>query len=372
MCRRAAALAAFLALPVAGGVAAAKADVPAGAQAQDPATRATVRVAVVAPARARGRLGEELAQELGASAFAVSQFSLGDEDPRVFADRLLHGRADACVLVGADDRGVTIYLRAPGGSALEHTQLHGEAADRPSRRRLSLAVVERLRRIEDETAAPPAAASAVPGAPAAPPSAVTSTPSGAAASATPAAAVAAGAAPAPVPPSRRAWAFGASSALNLLSARGTPTGHVLLLAERKLNERLDFAAIGSWPVLGAQYTDELAHFIRTWTFDLSAGVNVSLLPRQAALRPVVGVSLGVRTVLAEGEFEFRGSRVTVTPALLGAARAGLRYRVRPLVDLVLEADLSRGVLVLDERTEYERATARERLLRIALGAVFEY
>jgi hypothetical protein len=328
--------------------------------------RAPVRVAVVAPASARGRLGEELAQELTASGFAVSQFSLGEEDARAFNDNLLHTRADACVLVAADDRGVTIYLRAPGsGSAMEHTQLHGEAADRPSRRRLSLAVVERLRGLEGPDEGTRAAVAPTPSPTGMVPLAPPATPAGA-----PVAVLPASVAPAPV--ARRSWAFGASSALNLLSARGTPTGHVVLTAERKLNPVLDFATSASWPVLGAQYTDDSRRFIRTWTFDAQAGLNLLLRDRTAALRPVIGGSLGLRTALAEGEFEFRGSRVTVTPALIGAVSLGLRYRLRPQVDLILNTDLSRGLVLLTERTEYERDTAGERLLRIALGAVFEY
>jgi hypothetical protein len=333
----------------------------AGVTAQTP-VRTPVRVAVVVPASARGRLGEELAQELTASGFAVSQFSLGDEEPRAFTGNLLRTRTDACVLVASDDRGVTIYLRAPGsGSALEHTQLHGEAADRPSRRRLSLAVVERLRRVEGEQDEAPADAAVSAPVVAAPPM-VTAAP----VAVLPAAAT-------PQPQGWRVWAFGASSALNLLSSRGTPTGHVVLQAERKTSDRVDFATSASWPVLGAQYTDPTGHFIRTWTFDAGAGVNLLLRERRAALRPVVGAALGLRLALSEGEFEFRGSRVSLTPAAIGAVNLGLRYRLRPLIDLVLNTELSRGVILIKHSEfEYERNTARERLLRIALGALFEY
>ena len=62
----------------------------------------------------------------------------------------------------------------------------------------------------------------------------------------------------------------------------------------------------------------------------------------------------------------------MTPALSFAVNAGLRYRLRPLVDLVFETDLSQGLLLLTDRRDYEKAAAQERLLRLSLGVLFEY
>jgi hypothetical protein len=235
--------------------------------------------------------------------------------------------------------------------------LTAEQDDRPARRRLCLAVVEHLRRL-GLTPATPAAPSPI--APAVAPLALAAVPTQPAVTTTAA------------DSGRRPWWFGVASDLNVLSARGTPTAHVTLMAEHPLGGAVALAARAAWPVLGTQFTDEM-RFIRTWTFAGEFGAHVRLRDKAATLRPIVGAALGLRCALADtDEFELRASRVMLTPALTLALSAGLRYRIRPLVDLIVATDVSQGLLLLTDRRDYEAAAARERLVRLSLGVLFEY
>jgi hypothetical protein len=335
-------------------------------------------VALVVPAEIHGRLAEELRRELEASQFSVLSLPAATAaDPSATARALLGAgpeRADAgetpaasiggrlIAVVAADQRQITIYAHGPGApEALTTTSLTVEQDDRPGRRRLCLAVVEHLRRIA--LAPSPTAAREV----VAPAQADGAKP--AAAPAIPAPAVNP---PAVGEAARRPWWFGVASDLNILSARGTPTAHVTLMAEHPLGGRLTLAARAAWPVLGTQFTDQ-DRFVRTWTFAADTGVQVRLRDPEARLRPTVGAALGLRFALADtDEAEMRASRIEMTPAATLAINAGLRYRIRPLVDLIFATDLSQGLLLLTDRRDYEKAAARERLVRLSLGVLFEY
>jgi hypothetical protein len=316
------------------------------------AQQAGATVALSVPPESHGRLAEELRRELEASQFSVLSLparAAGAEDERTFAARLLGSSSALVAVVEADAGRIRIFSRAaaPQEPPLL-TELTAQEDDRPARRRVCLAVVEQLRRITPAPAPPPVA-------PARPPAPVPD------------------AVPPPEAGTRRPlWWFGATSDLNVLSARGTPTAHISLIAERPLTERLTVAARAAWPILGAQFTDQ-ERFIRTWTFAAETGVNLRLVDRGAALRPVLGAAIGLRSALTDtDEFEMRTSRIVMTPALSFAINAGLRYRLRPLVDLLFVTDLSQAVIVWPDRRDYEAAAARERLLRLSLGVLFEY
>jgi hypothetical protein len=265
-------------------------------------------------------------------------------------------------VVAVDRSEVTIFAPPtppadPNGPVVS-TPLTTEQDDRPARRRTCLAVVEHLRRL----GLTPAAATAAP-APIAP--VVATVPS----AAVPVQSIVT---PTTADSGRHPWWFGVASDLNILSARGTPTAHVTLMAEHPLGGAVALAARAAWPILGAQFTDQM-RFIRTWTFAGEFGAHLRLRAKEAALRPIVGAALGLRCALADtDEFELRASRVMLTPALTLALSAGLRYRIRPLVDLVFASDVSQGVLLLTDRRDYEAAAARERLVRLSLGVLFEY
>jgi hypothetical protein len=325
------------------------------------------------------RVAEELRSEVEASQFSVLSVPAAADNTRaghrVLAEGLLAKRtADGAGLVAvlAVREGlIVIYARGNGG--LHEIELRGSLANRPSRRRLGLSVVERLRQLREETKAEAktdADAAAVASepqavnieAPSLPPRSVRPEP-----------------APQPAPPPvRRPWWFGATSDLNLLSSRGTPTAHISLIAERPFTSNgdgppLSLTARAAWPVVGAQLNDEAGRFIRTWTFSGEVGVRLNLRDRSATLRPVLGVAVGVRSALTDtGEFEMRSSRVVMLPALSYAANAGVRFRVWPRIDLVFETDLSQGWLPYEGGRSYERAAAEEWLLRFSLGAMFEY
>jgi hypothetical protein len=344
-----------------------------GAQAASPGgDGAGTTVALIVPVEIHGRLAEELRRELEASQFSVLSLppapgapgaAEGGDGARAAADRLLGGArpagagpasADARLIavIAADQGQVTIYARpATPGEPLQATLLKAQEDDRPARRRLCLAVVEYLRRIGPVAPVPTPA-----------PPAVTAT-----------VVVTTNAPPPAVSPERRPWAFGVASDLNILSARGTPTAHVTLMAERLLRGPVTLATRMAWPILGAQFTDDDGRFIRTWTFAGEVGLHVRLRAKTAALRPIIGTAVGLRLSLADtDEFEMRASRIVMTPALSLAVSAGLRYRIRPLVDLIVATDVSQGLLLLTDRRDYEAATARERLVRLSLGVLFEY
>jgi hypothetical protein len=332
---------------------------------------ASATVALIVPSRTQGRLTEELRRELEASQFSVLSLpprpaTTGSDATHVEAAALLTpaggpgrpgGPPGLIAVIAVDQSHVTIFARptppADPSGPLVLTSLTAEQDDRPARRRLCLAVVENLRRLPLLVPTAPVAAAVAPAAPAvaAPPAVVTTT----------------------IPEAGpRGWWFGVASDLNILSARGTPTAHVTLMAERPLGGAATLAARAAWPILGAQFTDQM-RFIRTWTFAGEFGAHLRLRDRAATLRPIVGAALGLRFALADtDEFEMRASRVMLTPALTLALSAGLRYRVRPLVDLIFATDVSQGLLLLTDRRDYEAAAARERLVRLSLGILFEY
>ena len=340
-------------------------------------------VALIVPAESHGRLAEELRRELEASQFSVLSLpsAQAGDGARASAEEMLRRGGGAggagpggqlIAVVAADEGRITIYARgATAADALQTTPLFAEQDDRPARRRLCLAVVEHLRRIGVGPVSPGEAAHLGP-APAVAMTTIAATPPGSGLAAPAAAAPALATAPAAPAGSRRAWWFGVASDLNVLSARGTPTAHVTLLAERVLTAHVALAGRAAWPILGAQFIDQ-ERSIRTWTFVGELGVQFLLRDRTAALRPMVGAATGLRTALADtDEFEMRASRIVVSPALSFALNAGVRYRIRPLVDLILAADVSQGLLLLTDRRDYEAASARERLVRLSLGLLFEY
>ena len=323
------------------------------AGAAPPPTAVTLTVA----AGSHGRLAEELRQELDASGFAVRTIpGAAGADP----DSSLAGEG---VVVAVHDQSVTIF--APGASfsgAAPPTELRAEADDRPARRRLCLAVVERLRRWQAERPPPPTT----------PPASDAPAPATLLPVPTPTAAAIAPPVDRQPAPLRRPWALGAASALNILSVRGTPTGHVVLSAEKGLTDRLALVLRAAWPILGAQFTDQ-GRFVRTWTFGTDVGVNLRLVDSAARLRPVIGAAVGAGVALVDtDEFELRSSAIDFLPALTGALNAGLRLRLRPLVDLFVQADVTQGLLLAKDVRDYERDAAVERLFRIALGVMFEY
>jgi hypothetical protein len=346
---------------------------------------ASPTVALVLPPGKPRRIVEDLRSELEASRFAVLSIPAAHEPSttRTYAEGILsassgapsasatHLPAAIAVLV-VGDGGIVIYTLARGpDGGLNESQLTGPLADRPSRRRLCLAVVERLRQIEESTAAERRATPAAPVPPA------KSNEATEAQTPKPLVPLAETAPPPPsvYMPARPPWWFGATSDLNLLSARGTPTAHISLIAERPFSAEgpLSLSVRAAWPVLGAQLTDEAGRFIRTWTFSGEVGVRLRLWERAARLRPVLGVAVGIRSALTDtGEFEMRASRLVMLPAVSYAANAGLRFRLRPLVDLVFESDLSQAQLPFDGGRSYERAAAEEWLLRFSLGVMFEY
>ena len=347
-----------------------------------PPREAPATVALVIAPDLHGPLTQELRRELEASRFLV----LSVPQPPTAAQSGVVPVAESLLEVGpvtsaASAKVIAVLVPAAGGviiytadataagsnqprpaRSLSEAEVRGEQTDRFSRRRLCLAVVERLRRIGEEAPveAPPA--------PAVPPAVRPPAPLPVPAAAT--------TAPPPLPPpTRKAWWFGVTSDLNVLSARGTPTAHIALIAERPFGGEgpLSLTVRAAWPVLGAQFTDDEGRFVRTWTFAAESGLRLRLRDRSASLRPVLGAALGVRSALSDtGEFELRASHITMTPALSLGLSAGLRYRVRPLVDLVFETDLSQGLLLMTDRRPYEKAAARERLLRISFGVLFEY
>ncbi|HEY0711366.1 MAG TPA: hypothetical protein VGF45_01735 [Polyangia bacterium] len=347
-----------------------------GAAKQTVTAPGVATVALILPAERQRRAAEELRNEIEASQFAV--LSVPGPNPitpandRALAEALLFKRADdgggLVAVLAVREALIVIYARTDG--RLHEIELRGSQASRPARRRLGLSVVERLRQLREETASAPsetAAAVAKEGdsieAPSLPPRPAMKT-----------------SAPAPGPtplPGRRLWWFGATSDLNLVSSRGTPTAHVSLIAERPLMSDADgplsLTVRAAWPVLGAQLNDEAGRFIRTWTFAGEVGLRFYLRDRTEILRPVLGAAVGVRSALTDtGEFEMRASRVVMLPALSYAANAGLRFRLRPRVDLVGESDLSQAWLPVDVGRSYERAAAEEWLLRFSLGVAFEY
>jgi hypothetical protein len=335
---------------------------PAHAEAEP----ATPKVALLVHAPAP-RLADELRQELESSRFGVLMLPAparaADQDTQ--ADYLLRAPPEGAftpepllAAVAVDARQVVIFVREDTGR-LTPSLLRAPSADRPARRRICLAVVERLRQLQAHGRTPMAA-----------PAVARATPD----AASRAAAVLTGPAPPamPAPEPRRLWFFGVTSDLNVLSARGTPTAHVALTAERALVGPLSLTARAAWPVLGAQFLDE-GRSVRTWTFAGQLGTELGLRDKTARLRPIIGAAVGLRTALTDtDEAELRTSRVVLTPALAFAASAGLRWRLFPRVDLLFETELSAGLLLFVDRRPYESAAARERMLRISLGVLFEY
>ncbi|HEY0708209.1 MAG TPA: hypothetical protein VGG33_15500 [Polyangia bacterium] len=329
-------------------------------------------VALILPAEAQRRAAEELRNEVEASQFAVlSVPAPAASTPvglRTLAESLLNhptGERPGIIAVLAVREGsIAIYARAATG--LHEIELRGSQANRPSRRRLGLSVVERLRQLREEVSQAPAvplpkeSESPAVEAPSLPPRGP--------------------ARPEPLlpPPPRQLWWLGATSDLNLISARGTPTAHVSLIAERPFHNGatlgpLSLSARAAWPVLGAQLDDDEGRFIRTWTFSGEVGLRYHLRDHTAVVRPVVGLAGGVRAALTDtGEFEMRASRVVLLPALSYAASAGVRFRLRELIDLVFESDWSQAWLPFDGGRTYERTAAEAWLVRFSLGVLFEY
>jgi hypothetical protein len=356
--------------PVASGPGDASARARDGAR--DPATSP---ILLVGPPELR--LLAQIRHELAASGFPVIEHAPGPagSDGGAFdaAGALGPGAARAAVVVQGDGRVCVWMAGADGAPARVRAELTVDRGDPHARRRACLAVVEYLRfgvPGDPPPAAPASTASTASTAPPATPVAV-DPPFDPAPTDLLAAALAAGDQVAPGP--RRPWGLSAATTVNFDSGMGEPTSHAQLTAQLPIGERWAITVSGLWPVLGAQFQTH-GQVVRMWTMGAAAGLRWALPGPLPRVQPFLGAALGARFVLSDAEsIETRQGRVVFTPSATVGGSAGLLVELRPLVHLLLEANVAwMGLLPQDTRTDWERAAARGRAAHAALGVLFEY
>ena len=301
------------------------------------------RVALVAPRSSR--LGQQLRRELATSGFVVVPASSG-------SDQALESLGvQRAVLV--DEQGDRVWLldrRSAAGGFLRR-ELPIDRRDDLAPRRVCLAVVEHLR----------APMPTAPDTPAPTPIAT--------AQATPTPTLSE---PVVAPVRARAWSLGAGTAINFDGAIGEPTGHVQLAGETAVGGPLLISVRLHWPLLGAQLHLPDRH-VRVWTMGAAGGFRLRLPSLGARLEPTVGVTTGLRFVLADTDWlDPRQSRVAMVPALCGGAFVGLRYRLIELVHATFELGSEWSRPLGGAGLPYEREAASARATRVAVGVAFNY
>ncbi|MEP6653041.1 MAG: hypothetical protein ABJA82_06755 [Myxococcales bacterium] len=345
-----------------------------------------VTVEVLAPRYSR--LAEDLRRELGASGFLVVAREATSSEWRAEVRRLPateshhHG-----VVVRADERMMTVFTR---GGAPESIQSRFdqpvEPGDRMGRRRACLGVVEYLRVLSRaEAAVPPAPDQPVPG------------PGAGATSAQPSTterkkADVAGPSQSgetsptfgqdgqdgqdgsdrPLAAGSESWQLGVGSRLGLEAAPGGPTGHLLFLWYLPLDWGLGLCARAMWPVVGGQFRSG-GNDVRTWAFGGAFSLQYQFKVGTSRLRPYLGAEGGLRVALTEATpANAWQSRESFTPGVTVGAEGGVRYALRPPIQLFLELGLGRGWLIPGvHRVDFETAAANANSLHASFGALFE-
>jgi len=375
----------------------------AGARADGPSAEV---VAVLAAHDSR--LADEIRRELESSKFDVLSADLGGRRWQDVARLVDRGQLPRGVAVEPNDRTLTVYTRQPGGNSVDiRLVLSVDPGDRMARRHACLSVVEFLHALSESdlggsepaqgaaaetrgapgatpraragvparatsgpssrlTAAPADAAKpsppAGPGPTAAGPSAASPTPTTSLASGGP-----------PLPPGRNGgWQLGVATTFDLETGAGEPTSHLQFLARFPLGRHVFLAGRILWPLLAAQYRTS-DNDIRSWTFGTGISLQYAFAPA-ARLRPYLGVGIGARFGLTEAT-PLAAAQSDQSLNVSGAfgIEVGVRYAVRPLLEVFFQLEAARNWLIPPPDTEDKGrdSAANGEVARASIGITFE-
>ena len=344
-------------------------------------------VAVLAPHDSR--LAEEIRRELESSKFEVLSADLGgrrwqDAARLVDGGRLLRG-----VAVEPNDRTLTVYTRPSGGKTVDvRLVLSVDPADRMARRHACLSVVEFLHALSESD--PGASSGEV--APTSP-GATTATTAVAAANGKPAKPEAAGpsagttSASPPVnapalagtslaaPPATLrtgGWQLGVATTFDLETGAGEPTSHLQFLARFPLGRHVFLAGRILWPLLAAQHRTA-DNDVRSWTFGTGVSLQYAFAPG-ARVRPYLGLGIGARFALAETTpLAAAQSDQSLNTSGTFGIELGVRYAVRPLMEVFLQVEAARNWLIPppDAGDTTTENGANGEVARASIGITFE-
>jgi hypothetical protein len=339
--------------------------------------RAAEVVAVLAPHDSR--LADEIRRELVSSKFEVLSADLAGRRWQDVAALVDGGRVLRGVAVEPNDRTLTVYTRPAGGSTVDiRLVLSVDPADRMARRHACLSVVEFLHALGEADQSVPSEGDQTSGA--RPVAAPPGTARGRARVAPPSPANAPGpvlAAPPPaaVTPSEHVgggWQLGVATTIDFETGAGEPTSHLQFLARHPLSRHVLLCGRMLWPLLATQYRTGNAD-IRSWTFGAGAGLQYAFAPG-ARLRPYLGLALGARFGLAETTpLAAAQSDQSLNVSGTFGIEVGVRYAVRPLLEVFFQIEAARNWLIPPPRkddTNGEEAANGE-AARASIGITFE-
>jgi len=306
-------------------------------------------VAVLAPHDSR--LADEIRRELESSKFEVLSADLGGRRWQDVARLVDGGRLLRGVVVEPSDRTLTVYTRPPGGNTVDvRLALSVDPADRMARRHACLSVVEFLHALsESDAGASSDASQTAPPTATAPSRPVAAPPGASGPTKGPGAPPAPTSASTPInlsPPPLRAgsWQLGVATTFDLETGAGEPTSHLQFLARFPVGRHVFLAGRILWPLLAAQYRTS-DNDLRSWTF----GTGVSLQYAFAAgarWRPYLGLGIGARFALAEATpIAASQSDQSLNVSGTFGIELGLRYAVRPLMEVFVQIEAARNWLI---------------------------
>jgi hypothetical protein len=265
---------------------------------------------------------------------------------------------------------VTVFARfVPSGELGTRIELQVDPRDRLVRRRVCLTVVEYLRLLSSGEA-PPEPPPDPPASRPAPPVRVEQLDGELAATAVLSEKAAGGV---PVSPGRP-WVMGVAATLDLDTALGESTGHLLFIWHFPVGPRLGVRALGFWPLFGAELQRGDEH-VRLWTFGTAVGLQYAFVESPAVVRPFVGATLGMRLTLTETTTVATSANdaTTFTPSANAGLQAGLAFQLSRVVQLFLESGATRDWRIPGVSASGVAASASNAFsLNSSIGAMFEY
>lgn len=355
--------------------------------------------------RSGERLTEELIRELGSAHFRVDRLQARPRQPAEETLATIPRHVRRGVLVSTETGHVVIFARggprprpAPQRAELARAasldtriDLLVNGADRFSRRRACLTVVEYLRVLavadtlpasEGHSASSDSSADSSSTAPRLGSAGSTKDPSsaltgdGTAADSNELAPAEQGSPsdlPGPYgsPRASRTLAVGAS--LDLNAGIGQSTGHVQFIWRFPLSAGWTIGARALWPILGADFASG-SQQMRLWSFGAAADLRYTFADPATAVRPFIALLGGTRLLLTDARLPgVPTSATSMTPSATLGLTAGLSYRLTPNADAYLESGASQAWrFPVLEGSDTAAAAAETTFFTTSIGVTFEY